>query len=314
MKHTVKFLPLALCAALLLSLPALAAADDAAVPAIETVAPVRVWGTVKKLENGALELKNSDEKDAYNHIILHLRETTPCVDAVLGVPVSMAEVKDGDTVCAWVGPAMTMSLPPQSAALAVVVNLPADYAAPQYYRVIGEGSSDGKAMSLPVAGGETLAVPLSAEVKPYRTNNYVTVEDLVPGSQFLAWQEDGAVRRIVLLPYEYRGRCMLNAAGDVFVDGEKLDVSAKAAGSGLLPVRAVAEAVGCDVTWVKGQGVVVRSGDDTLFTVLPGGDVAKRPGNEAGDWELRSPCVYEKGVTYLSAYDLTLLLDLFFYA
>ena len=195
-----------------------------------------------------------------------------------------------------------------------MINLPADYAAPQYYQVTGEGSSDGTVMSLPVAGGETVAVPLSAEVKPYRTNNYVTVEDLVPGSRLLAWREDGAVRRVVLLPCEYRGRCTVNAAGEVFVDGEKLDASAKAAGSGLLPVRAVAEAVGCDVTWVKGQGVVVRSGDDTLFTALPGGDVAKRPGNEAGDWALTAPCVYEKGVTYLSAYDLALLLDLFFYA
>lgn len=315
MKHTVKLLSLALSAVMLLTLPALAAENAAEeAPTPEIPAPVRVWGAVTKLENGALELKNSNQNDPYSHIIVHLEETTPCVDAVTGVPVDLADVKDGAAVYAWVGPAMTMSLPPQAAASVVVVNLPADYPVPQYYQVVGEGKSDGTVMNLPVAGGKTLAVPLSAEVKPYRTNNRVTVEDLTPGSHFMAWQEDGAVRRIVLLPSRYMGCCTVSGKGEIFVNGEKLSASARTAETDLLPIRAVAEAAGYDVTWVKGQGAVVSGGGEALFTVLPGGTVAKRPGNGAGDWELTVPCVYDRGVTYLAARDLALLLELYFYA
>lgn len=319
MKHTVKLLSLALSAVMLLTLPALAAERDAEdSPAPEIPAPVRVWGTVTKLESGALELKNSDQNDPYGHIIVHLKETTPCVDAVLGIPASIEDVKDGETVCAWVGPAMTMSLPPQAAAVVVVTNLPADGSGPSYYEIVGDAISPASALMevrLPVAGGEkTLIIPFSAEIKPYRTNNRVMVDDLIPGSEILVWRKDGAVDRVVLLPYNYRGSCTLQADDGVIVDGEKLAVPGKVAGPGLLPIRAVAEAAGYDVTWVKGQGAVVSGGGETLFTVLPGSDVVKRPGNEAGDWELTVPCVYDRGVTYLAARDLALLLELYFYA
>ena len=89
------------------------------------LAPVRVGGVVTRLENGAILLKNSDENDPYHKIILHLTETTPVVDAVSGLPLDR-KLRDGETVCAWVGPAMTLSLPPQTTAEVVVANIPED--------------------------------------------------------------------------------------------------------------------------------------------------------------------------------------------
>ena len=91
---------------------------------IPTMAPVRVWGTVTRLENGAILLKNSDENDPYHEIILHLPETARVVDGVSGQPLDR-ELRDGETVYAWVGPAMTMSLPPQAIAEVVEANIPA---------------------------------------------------------------------------------------------------------------------------------------------------------------------------------------------
>ena len=85
--------------------------------------PVRVWGTVTRLENGAILLKNSDENAPYHEIILHLSKTTRVVDVVSGSPLDR-ELRDGETVCAWVGPAMTLSLPPQAAAETVEANIP----------------------------------------------------------------------------------------------------------------------------------------------------------------------------------------------
>ena len=302
MKHVTRLLSLALCAAALLSLPAMAAEDGLLIspaPAVESLAPVRVWGKVTKLESGSLLLKNDNKDDIYSEVVVHLPEGVPCVDALTG-------------------------LPPQTSALIVVGNIPADYRVPEFYKITGTDKTvmpaiypapERTEVNLPVAGGETLTIPISAQLTPWLTRQIVTVDDLVPGSQILVWKDrDGKAEKVLLLPYAYRGYCtVLNGKGEVAVNGEKLAVNARLSGPGLLPLRAVAEAVNYDVSWVKGQGAVVKEGDNVIFSVLPGGETAKRPGNEDGDWELLAPCVTEKGVTYLAASDLSLLLDLYFY-
>lgn len=292
-------------------------------PAIESLAPVRVWGKVTKLESGSLLIQNDSEAALHREVVVHLPEGVPCVDAVTGLPLDMSKVKDGDTLYAWVGNAMTMSLPPQTSALIVVGNIPADYRAPEFYKITGVDKTvvpaiypapERTVVNLPVAGGETLTVPVSAQFTPWLTRQIVTVDDLVPGSHILVWKDkDGKVEKVLLLPYAYRGYYTMNGKGEVTVNGEKLSVSAKLSGPGLLPLRAVAEAVNYDVSWVGGQGATVKEGDKVIFSVLPGAETAKRPNIEDGDWELLTPCVTEKGVTYLAASDLSLLLNLYFY-
>lgn len=319
MKHFTRFLSLALCAAVLLSLPALAAENDLLIspaPAVDSLAPVRVWGKVTKLESGSLLLTNTSEAELHNEVIVHLPEGTPCVDAVTGLPMDMTKVKDGDTLYAWVGNAMTMSLPPQTSALVVVGNIPADYKVPEFYKIAGvwTAPASGGERTFPVAGGETLTVLEKAQFTPWLTRQMVTVDDLVPGSQILVWKDkDGKAEKVLLFAYPYQGWYTVDAAGEVRVNGEKLEVKAKLSDPALLPLRAVAEAVGYDVAWVAGQGATVKEGDKVIFSVLPGAEEAKRPGNEDGSWELLAPCVTEKGITYLTANDLALLLNLYFY-
>lgn len=320
MKHFVKIISLTLCAAALLSLPAMAKEDGLLIspaPAIESLAPVRAWGKVTKLESGSLLLKNSNENDPLSEVIVHLPEGVPCVDAVTGLPMDMGKVKDGDTLYAWVGNAMAMSLPPQTSALIVVGNIPADYRVPEFYEVTGAAiypAPGGTEFRLPVAGGESLTLSASTQYTPWLTRQIVTADDLVPGRQILVWKDkDGKAEKVLVLPYGYRGYYTVNEKGEVTVNGEKLSVNARLSGPGLLPLRTVAEAVNYDVAWVKGQGATVKEGGKVLFSVLPGGETAVRPGNEDGDWELAAPCVVENGITYLSASDLSLLLNLYFY-
>lgn len=95
---------------------------------IPSLPPARVRGTVTRLENGAILLRNSNENAPFRKVILHLSKTTRVVDAASGLPLDR-ELRDGETVCAWVGPAMTLSLPPQATAEVVEANLPTDGAA-----------------------------------------------------------------------------------------------------------------------------------------------------------------------------------------
>ena len=89
-----------------------------------SLAPVRVRRAITRLENGAILLKSSDENGPYHEMILHLTSTTPVVDAVSSLPLDR-ELRDGEMVCAWVGPVMTLSLPPHAAAEVVEANIPA---------------------------------------------------------------------------------------------------------------------------------------------------------------------------------------------
>lgn len=321
MKHIFpRVFALAFCAAVVSALPAFAAEGETAgseVPAYLT--PVRVWGTVTRLENGAILLKNANENDPYREVILHLTETTPVVDAVTGLPMDR-ELRDGETVYAWIGPAVTMSLPPQATAEVVVANIPADYAAPWYCEIAKVQPRVTAAIypapplthvDLVTTGGEELRVTAEARLMPWLTRQMVTLDALVPGSRLLVGKDAaGVVTQVLLFACGYRGYVSWEPTGEVSVNGQRLPVTGKVVdGEVLLPVRAVAEAAGYDVNWVPGQGAVVsQPGGGLVFSVLPGQDVAYTATGETG---LSNACCLESGTTYLPAADLVWLLDLF---
>ena len=99
MKRMTKLLSLALCAAVLLSLPALAAQTPLispapeATPAVEPMAPFRVWGKVTKLESGSLLITSGDDKATHPEVVVHLPEGVPCVDAVTGLPLHLGRTR-----------------------------------------------------------------------------------------------------------------------------------------------------------------------------------------------------------------------------
>lgn len=260
-KRVSRILALALCAAMVCALPAFAANETAP----ETPAylmPVRVWGTVTRLENGAVLLKNSNENAAYRETILHVTETTPIIDTVTGLPLGR-ELRDGETVYAWVGPAMTLSLPPHATAELIVANIPADFAVPQYYQIAKVQPQATAAIYPPqplthvdlvTTGGEELTVTDEATLFPYLTRQMVTLDSLVPGSRVLVWTDaKGTVTKVMLFAYAYRGYAFWEPTGEVIVNDQRLRVTGKVVdGEVLLPIRAVAEAAGYTVNWVPG--------------------------------------------------------------
>lgn len=322
MKHGLKFfLTLTLCAALL-AVPVLAAEETpSAVPVSGPPAPARVWGTVTRMESGSLLVKNSNEDDPLNEVVVHIGESTLVVDTD-GMPLNPDTLKDGDTVYAWVGPAMTMSLPPQAAAQVIVGNIPQDKRVPEYYEIIGTDATVTPAIypapprthvNLPVAGGETLTIPVDAQFQPYLTRNIVTVDDLVPGSRVLVWRNSqNEITRVLLLPYGYRGYLTAHTSGTVSLNGEVLTAGSKVVdGATLLPLRAMAEKLGLEVSWESGRGAVISRNGTEVLSVLPGSSTVQLPEDET--WELTSPCLLEGGVTYLPMRDLAFLLGLYLY-
>lgn len=326
-KRILQCLSLILCLALF-TIPAAAADEETQQPA--RLGPVQVYGTLTWLDNGGMLVKNSNENDPLNEVILH-GESIICLDAVTGDPMDIQDLKDGDTIYAWVGPAMTLSLPPQATALLVLGNIPADYAVPQFYEI---ASVTPQAMTaiypapamtyteVTAAGGTVLTITDKAELTPYLTKNMVRLEDLVPGTRILVWSDrDGEVEKVLVFPYEYLGYVNCLEDGSVQVNGTLCTQKAKVTTDGerLLPIRDVAESLGMRVHWDDTKGAVVTYSEelapenwsaDALFSAVPGGAVY---GYEADGtaYEVSATCVIEDGVTYLSESALAQLLDLY---
>ena len=277
-KQLMRCLSLLLCA-VLLSVPALAAEPAAEEPARQ--GPARVWGTVTWLDNGGLLVKNSNESDPLHEVVLH-GESIICLDAVTGESMELEQIKDGDTIYAWVGPAMTMSLPPQVTAQMIVANIPADYGVPQYYEIASVTPQAMIAIYPPPAltwtevtatDGTTLRITDEAELTPYRTKNIVRLEDLIPGTGILVWTDaQGQPERVLVFPYAYQGYVSVTEEGVVSVNGGAVAQKAKIRENEetLLPLRAVAEALGLQVKWDPAQGAVVSRNGETVLTAMPG--------------------------------------------
>lgn len=312
-------LALAACSAALCLTAAAAEADRAA--------PVRVWGTVSPWEGEDILLKNDDKDDPMNEVVLHVGEDAYAVDAATGLPLDLKSVKEGDTLYAWIGPAVTMSLPPHAVPIVLVGGVPADAKAPEYYELTSGGWKDpagggGIVFSFRDAEGnpQDLSVPPDAQVTPWLTRQIIRLEDIQAGSQILVWRDkDGVVNKVLVFPYAYRGVGGWNTAGTGIVNGELVSVPGKIvehAETGekqvYLPLRAMAEAAGYSVTWDRNRGAVVYDENiDLVFFAVPGEEVLFRDGGETG---ISGPCILENGVTYLPAQDLCYWLNLFFAA
>lgn len=289
--------------------------------AAEADAPLIVSGKVSPWDGEGIFLKNDEKSSALSDAVVHVGDA-PAVDAATGLPLDLESVKEGDTLYAWVGPAATMSLPPQVSAEVVVGNVPEGAAMPEYYKIAGVAvpGEDGTT-SFPVVGGETLTVTDKTEYTPWTTRQIVQMEDLVPGARVLVWTDkDGRAEKVTVFAYDYRGYAAWGEDKTVFFGGEALSVPGRVeknaeTGEDLvyLPLRAVAEAAGYDVHWDRNRGAVVQQVEgenvDLVFYAVPGEQVIFRNGGETG---ISGVCILENGVTYLPARDLCYWLNLFF--
>lgn len=325
-----KLLASALAAALTLSLavPALAAepvgADAAAeAPAYELVQrgetfPTRVWGAAVELGDMSLTLENSNESDPYQKVVVNVEEDTLILDAVTGEAKTFDDLRTGETVYAWVGPDMTKSLPPISTGRVILCGLPADYAAPTYAEVESVTETESGA---DVCLNNDVVLHLNADTgylaAPGWEKETVSAADIVPGTRVLAWYSvvtlslpaQASPEKVMAFSSDYAGWVAADGL-TVTVNGQALALEGAAAakvenGHLMVPVRALAEALGCEVAWepYTNQVTVTRDGVECYhFTI--GGDQAAKGDVTVG---LVAPANAVDGVTFLALDDLIVL-------
>lgn len=341
-------LPLTLCAALLI--PASAAGpliapnptsdteeSESVDGQTKTTQPVStcVWGSLTKLENGDLHLKNSVESDHSIHEIVIHPDEAAIVDAVTGAALALEDLQDGEMVYAYVSTAMTKSLPPQAAAYVIVARIPADFGVPSYYEITDRTvistlmtenniiqatffTDQGTNLTLNLTdaldeeGNRQYILKDEVRLLSYPDGTEASFDLLIPGTRLLAWTDtEGKLSQVLVFPYEYSGYLAVLEGGFVVLNGQVVELAALTdpAGQSFVPVRAVCESLGCTVTWDNtAKAMTITQDEQVLFSYAAGADAAQVNGESVA---LSAPSLAQDGCAYLPGADLARLLHLY---
>lgn len=266
---------LALITVVATAAPAANVNEDAGI-AMEAVEPlyVQVWGKIKEVDSEysrvEIELGGANE----GTIILNVDDNTPIIDNVTRKAVALSDLKVGDTVYAWHSRMMTMSLPPQSAAIAIVVNVAQDTAAGQLFEVESIQKTKNGYVLLNQQQDLFVTVPANTKVKKFNSSGTVNISKIKPGSKLVVWYQIVALSYpgqtgtsdVMILENSYDGYVTISSTGKITVNGAKLSTSAvDVDGTRYVPLRDIARKLGFKATWNSKTSVLtLKKGSDTL--------------------------------------------------
>ncbi len=250
----------------------------------------RVTG-ISRDENG-VPTRLMMESDHLGEYIFNLSENTLWVDSGEGKASDPATLEEGESIYVFHSPVSTRSLPPQSAAFVVVRNIPQDAGCAMYH-VVEEvaANEDGSLRYLTDNGGLYVTVNGDTPLSSYVAGERFTLADLKPGMRVMAWYDivlesypgQTSASRLMFLPAQ--GEEQPQEAGEPSVqelpdklplilpkegaqitmelDGRVPNMAGRyESGAAMVPVAAVAQALGFDVTYTPGQ-----EGQPALVTV-----------------------------------------------
>ena len=143
-----------------------------------------------------IEVKGATEKDT-QEIVLNVDENTPVVDAQTGMKVERSQLTKGTEVFAWVSNTFTASMPPQTTAYVILINVK-DGVLPNYLEVdnIEKGESETILSDKPGAkwSVDNNLVPISL-----KDGKETTFDSIQKDSKCLVWPsneqgKDGAIK------------------------------------------------------------------------------------------------------------------------
>lgn len=276
---------------------------------------VRVQGTVS-VEGDRILVTNSNEWAEYPEIALSLAKDTLILNAVDGSAMAAEDLREGEYVYAYVSPAMTDSLPPITTAAVILVAIPADYAVPAYSIVEQVNVWEGRT-SILMSDDVTYSMS-DAELLPGPgfDGDTVTLADITPGCGLLAWYDMLAESfpaqawpvKVMVMPSPYDawaelepGRLAVNGTEVELTEAEQPYVEEETL---MVPVRAFAEALGCEVIWNADQPENISVwGEGAEYLLTLGSDRAAT--GDGGDGTALTGAVTARdGVSFLPADDL----------
>ena len=163
---------------------------------------ILVWGQVLRTdaEFNRIVIDNQSNNSVKGEIVLNIaEENTRVLDAVDGLPVSLTDISEGEIIYAYLGPAMTLSLPPITTPSMVICKIPADFRVPEYVKVSEMEKQEDGSYLLTGTNKTEYSVPADCVILPFLTRNMVRLEHVAEGNYCLVWMGNEAqVSKIVL--------------------------------------------------------------------------------------------------------------------
>lgn len=168
----------------------------------QNIAPewIGVWGPVLSVAEDRISIDNISDNSMKGEIVITISaEDSRVLDAENGFPVALGDLKEGDFIYAYLGSAMTMSLPPIANGKMIICKVPADFKAPEYLRVTAAQKQADGSVRITGNNGNTYLAPADCTILPYLTRQMVYLDSLTEGSTCLIWSdENNQATKIVL--------------------------------------------------------------------------------------------------------------------
>lgn len=157
----------------------------------EMPASENYFGTVASIEKDeegnviSISLTSEENGD----YVMNVTDNTVWVDAVEKVKASQEDLAEGETIYVYHSPVSTRSLPPQSEAFAVVLNVPQDIAVGVYHEVEEVTTTENATRLLTNNGGLYLIISDETAVKDYETGDVADISAVAEGDHVIAWYD-----------------------------------------------------------------------------------------------------------------------------
>ncbi|WP_252198242.1 hypothetical protein [Clostridium sp. MCC353] len=161
---------------------------------------LKIYGPVTQNENNRLTIRRDDQNGYGQELVLNISaQHTRILDAVTGFPVAQDQIRDNELIYAYIGPAVTMSLPPIGNPSMILCNIPADYKVPEYVTIDSITLNADQTAGTLTSGDTVYELPADCTFLPYLTRNYIDIRSLKPGDNCLIWTEPTANRATKLV-------------------------------------------------------------------------------------------------------------------
>ena len=212
--------------------------------------------------------------DRYGEYIMNLSASTLWVDAGKHTATNSQGLSVGESLYIYHSAVSTRSLPPQSAAYMVIRNVPEDGSAPHFHTVEGVvPQAGGSTLILVDEGGLYIAADQETSLSHYLSSDSSKLSDIQIGDRILAWYDivltsypgQTHAQYLMFLPDKgwksssstSSGRSESESLQDgaqlsLILDGQSSALTGRYEdGTAMIPVAAVAQALGFDVTYTR---------------------------------------------------------------
>ncbi len=264
-----------------------------------SVAPMTELATVVSYENGDLTVKTADGDE----LVLHT-ENAIVMDTQTAAAADLSALKAGESVYVYHDEAVTMSLPAQTTAYAVLTNLTDKHAPASLLTAEAvQKNDDGSVTVTCQSGALHLTIAKDASVQPFMTRNIVTVDDIHVGTRFLAWFDvaaasypaQAAADRVVIPGQEDSRFLVFKQDGSELTEGRVAD------GVAMVPVRKVAETLGYKVSWDGKTNTVILKKGETPINIQLGKDRYHAGNDRTGGVSLGAASYEVDGTSWVPA-------------